>query len=108
MSPVKRLAPLNEGGPTQLLNIQIHQLNEENEKLRHRLKTVESQATSSMREYDELKSQIEDLKSAKSEAQTVTAAVDCSQDVEEVSERFFSYSQIRVARGCSFQRIRIM
>ncbi len=36
----KRLAPLNEGGPAQLLNIQIQKLEEENQDLRNRLKTV--------------------------------------------------------------------
>jgi hypothetical protein len=38
----KRLAPLNEGGPAQLLNIQIQKLEEENQDLRNRLKTVSS------------------------------------------------------------------
>ncbi len=36
----KRLAPLNEGGPVQLLNIQIQKLEEENQDLRIMLKTV--------------------------------------------------------------------
>jgi hypothetical protein len=36
----KRLAPLHEGGPAQLLNIQIQKLETENLELRTRLKTV--------------------------------------------------------------------
>ena len=40
----KKLAPLNEGGPMQLLKIQIEQANEENQMLRNRLKEVEQKA----------------------------------------------------------------
>ena len=36
----KKLAPLNEGGPSQLLNLQIQKLEQENTDLRTRLKTV--------------------------------------------------------------------
>ena len=36
----KRLAPLNEGGPAQLLNIQIQKIELENSELKARLKTV--------------------------------------------------------------------
>ena len=39
----KKLAPLNEGGPTQLLQIQIQKLEQENQALKLRIKTVESQ-----------------------------------------------------------------
>lgn len=41
-----KLAPLNEGGTTELLNKEISRLQEENEKLKSRLKTLEIQATS--------------------------------------------------------------
>ena len=36
----KKLAPLNDGGPTQLLNLQIQKLEQENLGLRQRMKTV--------------------------------------------------------------------
>ena len=36
----KKLAPLNEGGPAQLLNLQIQRLDLENTELRTRLRTV--------------------------------------------------------------------
>ena len=39
----KKLAPLNEGGPTQLLQIQIQKLEQENQALKLRIKTVKSQ-----------------------------------------------------------------
>ena len=38
----KKLAPLNEGGPTQLLQIQIQKLEQENQALKLRIKTVET------------------------------------------------------------------
>ena len=40
LSPKKKLAPLNEGGPMQLLKLQMDQLREENEALRAQLKTA--------------------------------------------------------------------
>ena len=36
----KKLAPLNDGGPTQLLNVQIQRLEQENNALKLRIKTV--------------------------------------------------------------------
>ena len=40
----KKLAPLNEGGPTQLLQIQIQKLEQENQALKLRIKTVETES----------------------------------------------------------------
>ena len=59
----QKLAPLNEGGPTQLLQVQISQLESENEKLQLRLKTLEAQATSALQEKAKLGAQVEELKS---------------------------------------------
>ena len=39
----KKLAPLNEGGPTQLLQVQIQKLEQENQALKLRIKTVKTQ-----------------------------------------------------------------
>ena len=47
----KKLAPLNEGGPMQLLKIQIEQANEENQMLRNRLKEVEKKAIGNVQLY---------------------------------------------------------
>ena len=44
LSPKKKLAPLNEGGPMQLLKLQTDQLREENEALRAQLKAVAANA----------------------------------------------------------------
>ena len=44
LSPKKKLAPLNEGGPMQLLKLQTDQLREENEALRAQLKAAVTNA----------------------------------------------------------------
>lgn len=61
----KKLAPLNDGGPTQLLNLQIQKLEQENQGLRQRLKTLESQATEILESKLELKAEVETLKTQK-------------------------------------------
>nr|XP_033786067.1 leucine zipper transcription factor-like protein 1 [Geotrypetes seraphini] len=56
-----RLAPLNEGGSLELLNKEIARLLEENEKLRARLRTIESQATSALDEKSKLEKALKDV-----------------------------------------------
>ncbi|XP_030060196.1 leucine zipper transcription factor-like protein 1 [Microcaecilia unicolor] len=56
-----RLAPLNEGGSSELLNKEIARLHEENEKLRARLRTIESQATSALDEKSKLEKALKDV-----------------------------------------------
>uniref|UniRef100_A0A8C4NN94 Leucine zipper transcription factor-like protein 1 n=2 Tax=Eptatretus burgeri TaxID=7764 RepID=A0A8C4NN94_EPTBU len=46
----QKLAPLNEGEPSDLLNQEITRLKEENDKLKTRLSTVEAQATQALEE----------------------------------------------------------
>ncbi|XP_046953361.1 leucine zipper transcription factor-like protein 1 [Lynx rufus] len=55
-----KLAPLNEGG-TELLNKEIERLQEENEKLKSRLKTIEIQATQALDEKSKLERALQDL-----------------------------------------------
>ncbi|XP_048694785.1 leucine zipper transcription factor-like protein 1 isoform X2 [Caretta caretta] len=55
-----KLAPLNEGG-SELLNKEITRLQEENEKLKTRLKTIETQATSALDEKSKLEKSLKDL-----------------------------------------------
>lgn len=55
-----KLAPLNEGG-TELLNKEIERLQEENEKLKSRLKTIEIQATQALDEKSKLEKALQDL-----------------------------------------------
>ncbi|XP_045852152.1 leucine zipper transcription factor-like protein 1 [Meles meles] len=56
-----KLAPLNEGGSTELLNKEIFRLQEENEKLKSRLKTIEMQATHALDEKSKLERALQDL-----------------------------------------------
>lgn len=56
-----KLAPLNEGGTTELLNKEIVRLQEENEKLKTRLKTIEMQATNALDEKSKLERALQDL-----------------------------------------------
>lgn len=56
-----KLAPLNEGGMAELLNKEILRLQEENEKLKSRLKTIEIQATNVLDEKSKLERALQDL-----------------------------------------------
>ncbi|NXS03147.1 LZTL1 protein, partial [Oxylabes madagascariensis] len=59
--PIKpKLAPLNEGG-SELLNKTVAHLQEENEKLKTRLKTIETQATAALDEKSKLEKSLRDL-----------------------------------------------
>ncbi|XP_070319496.1 leucine zipper transcription factor-like protein 1 isoform X1 [Odocoileus virginianus] len=56
-----KLAPLHEGGAAELLNKEIVRLQEENERLKSRLKTIESQATNALDEKSKLERALQDL-----------------------------------------------
>uniref|UniRef100_A0A8C3V5I2 Leucine zipper transcription factor-like protein 1 n=1 Tax=Catharus ustulatus TaxID=91951 RepID=A0A8C3V5I2_CATUS len=59
--PIKpKLAPLNEGG-SELLNKTVAHLQEENEKLKTRLRTIETQATAALDEKSKLEKSLRDL-----------------------------------------------
>lgn len=55
----KKLAPLNEGGPVQLLKAQIGQLEDENKMLRSRLKELEQKTITTLNEKQELIKQLD-------------------------------------------------
>ncbi|GCB69733.1 hypothetical protein scyTo_0005528 [Scyliorhinus torazame] len=57
-----KLAPLNEGGVSELLSKEITRLQDENDKLKARLRTVETQATSALEEKLKLEKFLKDLK----------------------------------------------
>ena len=98
----KKLAPLNDGGPTQLLNLQIQKLEQENQGLRQRMKTVgplvhlclssfklllqiESQATEILESKLELKAEVESLKIQKiNEVQTDMTNCENTNEFEKV------------------------
>jgi len=81
----KRLAPLNEGGPTQLLNIQIHKLEQENSALKLRIKAVEGQATEILESKLGLKKELETLQMKVGEKSSTTV-VDNSEELAKLSE----------------------
>jgi len=85
----KKLAPLNEGGPMQLLKAQIEQLNEENIKLRQRQKELETKALDAINEkrifQEKLKNVPQDTPQPASEENS--EKID-AKEVEELSEAF--------------------
>ncbi|XP_062413014.1 leucine zipper transcription factor-like protein 1 [Sardina pilchardus] len=64
-----KLAPLNEGGVSELLNKEIARLQEENDKLKARLKTLESQATSALDEKSKVEQALKDLQRVQTDQQ---------------------------------------
>ncbi|XP_041923875.1 leucine zipper transcription factor-like protein 1 isoform X2 [Alosa sapidissima] len=65
-----KLAPLNEGGVSELLNKEIGRLQEENDKLKARLRTLESQATSALDERSKAERALKDLQVTQGEQQS--------------------------------------
>ncbi|KAG7488809.1 hypothetical protein MATL_G00037900 [Megalops atlanticus] len=64
-----KLAPLNEGGVSELLNKEIARLQEENDKLKARLRTLESQATSALDEKSKVEKALKDLQKIQGDQQ---------------------------------------
>ncbi|XP_008306402.1 leucine zipper transcription factor-like protein 1 [Cynoglossus semilaevis] len=65
-----KLAPLNEGGVSELLNKEISRLQEENTKLKSRLRTLETQAMSALDESTKTKQALKDLQKVQGEQQS--------------------------------------
>ncbi|KAK1885253.1 Leucine zipper transcription factor-like protein 1 [Dissostichus eleginoides] len=64
-----KLAPLNEGGVSELLNKEIARLQEENDKLKTRLRTLESQAMSALDDRSKAERALKDLQKVQGEQQ---------------------------------------
>lgn len=77
-----KLAPLNESGTAELLNKEILRLQEENEKLKSRLKTLEMQATAALEEKAQLESALHGLQLERENQQDSIKAQDLS-DLED-------------------------
>ncbi|XP_059801610.1 leucine zipper transcription factor-like protein 1 [Hypanus sabinus] len=65
-----KLAPLNEGGVSELLSKEITRLQEENDKLKSRLKTVEAQATNALDEKFKLECVLKDLEKSQEDQES--------------------------------------
>ncbi|XP_010898060.1 leucine zipper transcription factor-like protein 1 isoform X1 [Esox lucius] len=64
-----KLAPLNEGGVSELLNKEISRLQEENDKLKGRLRTLETQAMGALDEKTRAERALKDLQKIRGEEQ---------------------------------------
>ncbi|XP_073237079.1 leucine zipper transcription factor-like protein 1 isoform X2 [Porites lutea] len=64
LSQATKLEPLNEGSGSALLQMEINRLNEENTKLRERMKTLEGKATSAIGERSKLQADLESTQAA--------------------------------------------
>ncbi|XP_023416085.1 leucine zipper transcription factor-like protein 1 isoform X2 [Cavia porcellus] len=73
-----KLAPLNEGGTAELLTKEILRLQEENEKLKSRLKVIEAQATTALDEKAKLEQALWDLQLDKGKQEDLIKAQDLS------------------------------
>ncbi|XP_013399551.1 leucine zipper transcription factor-like protein 1 isoform X3 [Lingula anatina] len=82
LSGPSKLEPLNESSASALLHMEIERLKEENEKLKDRLKAVESQALGIQQEKNLLSSDLEKTKNALSSAKGTVIRQDSGEEVE--------------------------
>ncbi|XP_029979395.1 leucine zipper transcription factor-like protein 1 isoform X2 [Sphaeramia orbicularis] len=85
-----KLAPLNEGGVSELLNKEITRLQEENDKLKSRLRTLETQAMSALDEKTKAERALKDLQKVQSEHQEITSLEDTVAALKDDYERSLS------------------
>ncbi|KAM4718173.1 leucine zipper transcription factor-like protein 1 isoform 2-T2 [Anableps anableps] len=85
-----KLAPLNEGGVSELLNKEIARLQEENDKLKSRLRTLESQAMSALDEKTKAERALKDLQRTQGEQKEINNLEDTVAALKEDYERSLS------------------
>ncbi|XP_035765539.1 leucine zipper transcription factor-like protein 1 isoform X2 [Neolamprologus brichardi] len=85
-----KLAPLNESGVSELLNKEIVRLQQENDKLRARLRTLESQAMSALDEKSRAERALKDLQRVQGEQQEINSLEDTVAALREDYERSLS------------------
>ncbi|XP_059182683.1 leucine zipper transcription factor-like protein 1 isoform X2 [Centropristis striata] len=85
-----KLAPLNEGGVSELLNKEIARLQEENDKLKARLRTLESQAMSALDERTRAERALKDLQKVQGDQQEISSLEDTVAALREDYERSLS------------------
>ncbi|XP_073686774.1 leucine zipper transcription factor-like protein 1 isoform X3 [Garra rufa] len=69
-----KLAPLNEGGVSELLQKEISRLQEDNDKMKARLRTLESQAMSALDEKSKAERALKDLQKSQGDQQSAKHA----------------------------------
>ncbi|KAG7525242.1 hypothetical protein JOB18_024142 [Solea senegalensis] len=85
-----KLAPLNEGGVSELLNKEIARLQEENNKLKARLRSIESQAMSALDEKTRAERALKDLQKVQGEQQEINSLEDTVASLKDDYERSLS------------------
>ncbi|XP_054876889.1 leucine zipper transcription factor-like protein 1 isoform X2 [Poeciliopsis prolifica] len=85
-----KLAPLNEGGVSELLKKEITKLQEENDKLKSRLRTLESQAMSALDEKTKAERALKDLQRTQGEQKEINSLEDTVAALKEDYERSLS------------------
>ncbi|XP_051971291.1 leucine zipper transcription factor-like protein 1 [Xyrauchen texanus] len=77
-----KLAPLNEGGVSELLQKEISRLQEEKDKLKSRLQTLESQAMSALDDRSKAERALKDLQKNQGDQQSAT----CAQEIANLED----------------------
>ncbi|XP_011487364.1 leucine zipper transcription factor-like protein 1 isoform X2 [Oryzias latipes] len=85
-----KLAPLNEAGVSELLNKEIARLQEENDKLKSRLRALESQAMSALDEKTKAERALKDLQKMQGEQQEISSLEDTVAALKDDYERSLS------------------
>ncbi|CAJ1082597.1 leucine zipper transcription factor-like protein 1 [Xyrichtys novacula] len=89
-----KLAPLNEGGVSELLNKEIVRLQEENDKLKSRLRTLESQAMSALDEKTRAERALKDIQKVQGDQQEISSLEDTVAALREDYERSLSANAV--------------
>ncbi|XP_034717573.1 leucine zipper transcription factor-like protein 1 isoform X1 [Etheostoma cragini] len=100
-SKPKLLAPLNEGGVAELLNKEIARLQEENDKLKSRLRTLESQAMSALDERTKAERALKDLQKVHGEQQLAAHSQELSSLEDTVAALREDYERSLSAKSAS-------
>ncbi|XP_056290530.1 leucine zipper transcription factor-like protein 1 isoform X2 [Pseudoliparis swirei] len=85
-----KLAPLNESGVSELLNKEITRLQEENDKLKARMRTLESQAMSALDERTKADRALKDLQKVQGDQQEISGLEDTVASLRDDYERSLS------------------
>ncbi|XP_037312442.2 leucine zipper transcription factor-like protein 1 isoform X1 [Pungitius pungitius] len=96
-----KLAPLNEGGVSELLNKEIARLQEENDKLKTRMRTLESQAMSALDERSKAERALKDLQKLQGDQQLAAQSQEISSLEDTVAALKGEYERALSANSAS-------
>ncbi|XP_071184951.1 leucine zipper transcription factor-like protein 1 isoform X3 [Salvelinus alpinus] len=85
-----KLSPLNEGGVSELLNKEISRLQEEKDKLKGRLRTLETQAMGALDEKTKAERALKDLQKVQGEQKEITSLEDTMAALQEDYQKSLS------------------